>query len=140
MANIHVTISGTSWRVLADQALARLQGAAELARSGVELVEERAEDVRSLSRVEREAADIQEEINLQFRAVGEVMYASHKGCPSDSSRIQQILEYVDDLYDQLEAHQQALEAARGRNVCAACGAANASGSLYCQECGKPLDR
>ena len=140
MASVNVTISGRPWRVLAGEALERLQGAAELARSGAELMEEKTEDVRSRARLEREVADLREEIDLQMQAVGEVMDASHRGRPSDSGCIQQILEYVDSLYEQLEAHQKTLAAAQGQTVCGACGAGNAPGFVYCQNCGQPLSR
>lgn len=97
-------------------------------------------EVRGRIRLEKEIRDLREEICLQMQAVGEIMYAAHKGSPSDSSRVQEILEYVDGLHEELDAHRREQETLKGLLVCPACGGANGSGSLYCQNCGKPLSR
>ena len=140
MREIKITYSKERWEALARRAREKVQTAAELARAGAGLVEEKTEAVRARTRLEREVSDLQEEISLQMQAIGEVMYASHKGRPSDSECIQQILEYVDSLYEQLEAHRQGLDAAQGLLVCAACGAGNDPGYVYCGSCGQPLGR
>ena len=137
---IHITYSRERWEDLSRRAREKIQNAAELAKTGAGLVEEKTESIRAKTRLEREIHDLQEEIDLQMQAIGEVMYASHQGRPSDSSCIQQILEYVDGLYEQLEAHRQELEAAQGLVVCAGCGAANDPGYVYCHNCGRALER
>ncbi len=118
---------------------AALDAAAAL-REGASAVERRAREALSQLRLEREVHDLQEEIDLQMRAVGEIMYAAHKGRPAESGRVQEILEYVDGLYEELDAHRRELETLRGFLVCSACGEGNGAGSLYCQNCGKPLSR
>lgn len=109
-------------------------------REGASALERRAGEVLSRLRLEREVHDLKEEIGLQMQAVGEMMYASHKGQPADSGQVQEILEYVDGLHEELGAHQRELETLRGLLVCSACGEGNSAGSLYCQNCGKPLSR
>ena len=123
------------------------QGAREIAldapavfREGASAAGRRAEGLLSRVRLAREVRDLREEIDLQMRAVGEIMYAAHKGRPAESGRVQEILEYVDGLYEELDAHRRELETLRGLLVCSACGEGNGAGSLYCQNCGKPLSR
>ena len=140
MPNIKITYSKERWEALARRAREKVETAAELAKAGAGLVEEKTESLRAHTRLEREIHDLQEEIDLQMQAIGEVMYASHRGRPSDSDCIQQILEYVDGLYEQLEAHQRELEAALGLVVCEACGASNDPGYVYCGNCGHPLSK
>lgn len=118
---------------------AALDAAAAL-REGASAVERRADEVLSRLRLEREVHDLKEEIGLQMRAVGEMMYASHKGQPADSEQVQEILEYVDGLHEEMEAHRRELETLRGLLICSDCGEGNSAGSLYCQNCGKPLSR
>ena len=130
---IHVTYSRERWEELTRRAREKFQDAAGR-------MEEKAEGLRAHARLEREVSDLQEEIDLQMRAIGEIMYASHKGRPSDSDCIQQILDYVDSLYEQLEAHRQELEVKRGLVVCSACGAGNDPDYLYCGSCGHPLSK
>ena len=114
--------------------------AASALREGASAVERRAAESLSQFRLEREIRDLQEEIGLQMRAVGEMMYASHRGHPADSGQVQEVLEYVDGLYEELEAHRRELETLRGLLVCSSCGEGNSAGSLYCQNCGTPLSR
>lgn len=140
MRDIKITYSRERWEALSRRAREKLQTAAELARTGAGRMEEKADTLRSKVRLEREVRDLQEEIALQMQAIGEVMYASHKGRPSDSSCIQQILEYVDGLYEQLEAHQRELGSAQGMVLCPSCGAANHPEYIYCGNCGRPLAR
>ena len=139
MRNIKITYSKERWDALADRARAKVQAAAELAKAGADLVEEKTESFRAHSRLEKEILDLQEEISLQMQAIGEAVYASHKGRPAEGD-VQQILEYVDGLCEQLDAHRQELEAAQGALVCSACGTANDPSYLYCHNCGHPLER
>lgn len=113
---------------------------AETARSGAALVSQKAEDTLAGAKLRRAVRDLEEEIELQMRAVGELVYATHKGNPSDSEDIQEILEYVDSLYEQLDGHQRELKAMQGALFCDVCGAENAATNVYCQECGQPLSR
>lgn len=69
---------------------------------------EQAERRASRVRLTREIKDIQEEIDIQMQEVGEIIYAAHRGRPSDSGEIQRILEYVDGLYEELAAHREEL--------------------------------
>lgn len=114
--------------------------AASVLREGSSAVGRRAGEILSQIRLDREIRDLREEINLQMRAMGEIIYASHRGRPSDSGRVQAILEYVDGLHEELDAHRREQETLRGLLLCSACGEANRSDCLYCRNCGKPLSR
>ena len=138
MRDIKITYSKERWEDLSRRAREKILNAAELAKASAEKMGEKAEELRAQARLEKEIHDLQEEIGLQMQTVGEVVYAAHKDDSSDSGCIQQILEYVDGLYEQLEAHQQELDAVQGRVICSACGKGNDPGYLYCQNCGQPL--
>ena len=62
------------------------------------------------------------------------------GGASDSGDVQNILEYVDSLYEQLEGHEAELKRMRGLLLCACCGAENEGDWVYCRSCGQPLER
>ena len=99
-----------------------------------------AEEVLSRLRLEREVRDLQEEIDLQMRAMGEIVYASHRGQASYEDQMDDIMEYVDGLHEELDAHRREKETLQGLLICPACGEANGANSFYCQNCGTPLSR
>lgn len=70
--------------------------------------------------------------------MGELVYATHRGTPSDSEDIQEILEYVDSLREELEAHQRELRTLAGVRFCPACGEENDGANAFCHNCGQPL--
>lgn len=78
-------------------------------------------DRMARARLSRAVEDLQYEIDLQMQAVGCLIYATHKGRPSDSNEIQQILEYVDSLYEQMEGHEQQLKLMGVEPECVDCG-------------------
>ena len=131
MRNIKVTYSNGRLDVLAARTRERVQAA-------VGMVEEKTESLRAHSRLEREIADLREEIRLQMQAIGEAMYATHRGNPPDSGCIQQILDYVDGLYEQIDAYRQELATSQGTRICSACGATNNFANTYCHNCGRLL--
>lgn len=133
-----VTVKSKKLKKLVRRTKAAALDVTELARSGVELVGRRAEDAAGRVRLERAVRDLQEEIALQMQTVGELVYASHQGSPSADGDVQEILEYVDSLYEELDGYQRELKRLRGALLCEACGAENASGNMYCHNCGQPL--
>jgi len=103
-------------------------------------LEHRANTAFSQARLNREVRDLQDEINLQMRAAGEILYASHRGQTADQQNIDEIMEYVDGLNEEIDAHQREINTLQGLLVCPACGEPNRANCLYCQNCGQPLSR
>ena len=97
-------------------------------------------EILSRIRLEREVRDLREEINLQMRELGEIMYASHRGRPAGQGQADEIMEYVDGLHEELDAPRKEKETLSGRIVCPACGEANRADCLYCRNCGEALGR
>ena len=63
--------------------------------------------------------------------VGELLYATHTGTPTDSQVLQEKLEKIDALKAEISRMQ-------GTAVCPICGAAARSGDVFCRECGGKL--
>ena len=113
-------------------------GVADAARSGMAAMSIKAGDAIACARLHRAINDLEDEIDLQLCDIGRLVYATHIGNPSDSEEIQQILTYVDGLYEEIAAHEEELERLQGSRVCGVCGAANAPENVYCQDCGSPF--
>ena len=115
-------------------------GAAEAARGCAGLLGRGAEKLRARLQVRREIRDLEAELDLQVRVVGELTYAAHRGDPTDEKVVEETMEFMDSLCQELDGCRQKLDVLRGAVVCAACGASNDSRNLYCGGCGKPLGR
>ena len=113
-------------------------GVADAARSGMAAMSVKAGDAIACAKLHRAINDLEDEIDLQLCDIGRLVYATHIGNPSDSDEIQQILTYVDGLYEEIAAHEEELERLQGSRVCGVCGAANAPENVYCQNCGSPF--
>ena len=82
--------------------------------------------------VERKA-----DVNLALRELGELLYATHTGNPTDSDVLLAKLEEIDAM----KAEIAEMEAQAGREAapsCAACGADGRQGDLFCRDCGAKL--
>ena len=110
----------------------------EAARTGMAAVTVKANDALACAKLHRAINEIEDEIDLQLCDIGRLVYATHIGNPSDSEEIQKILEYVDGLYEEIDAHERELDLLQGVRFCEACGAENSSAFDYCQDCGNPL--
>lgn len=137
---MEIIIKSCPWKALARRAGdAALDAAAALRECGGAFGR-RCGEKMSCARLSREIRDLREEIDLQMRAAGRILYAAHRGGPSGEETLRTIFSYVDGLEEELEAHIRERETLRGLLVCPACGAVNGAGGLYCQNCGKPLSR
>ena len=114
--------------------------AGDLAADAVYGAGQMADDLLSSAKLRVRAATVEGDINGKLMEVGEMVYATHTGTPSDSGDVQNILEYVDSLYEQLEGHEAELKRMRGLLLCACCGAENEGDWVYCRSCGQPLER
>jgi len=90
------------------------------------------------SKLLRRSKELEDEIDLQFAEIGALIYATHTGTPSSSEDIQEILTYVDSLFEELEGHEKQLLILDGIQFCPVCGGENAPENSFCQECGKKL--
>lgn len=110
----------------------------EGAAGGVSVLGVKAAELVERAKLSAAISDLEDEISLQMQAIGELVYATHRGTPSDSDEMQKILSYVDDLRDQLEGHEQQLRLLLGICCCPVCGEDVTEDDVYCQKCGQPL--
>lgn len=108
------------------------------ASAAVSVLSEKAAELMERAKLMRAISELEDEIAIQMCAIGELVYATHRGNPSDSDEMQKILSYVDDLRDQIEGHEQQLKFMQGIYGCPICGEDVTKDDVYCQKCGQPL--
>ena len=118
------------------QSFAKSAGA--LAKEGAQRIGFNAEDALLRGKLQRAVKDLEDEIDLQFAEIGALIYATHTGTPAPSSDIQEILTYIDSLFEQIEGHEKQLKVLDGYRFCPACDEENAPENAYCHQCGRKL--
>lgn len=111
---------------------------ADQTRSALSAIRTKASDTLAYAKLHHTVAELEDEIALQLRAIGELVYATHRGTPSDSGEMQKILEYVDDLHDEIDGHKEQMKLLLHIVPCPICGEDVTEGDVYCQNCGQPL--
>ena len=83
------------------------------------------------------AASLEGQVEGTLAEVGELLYATHTGSPTDSEVLQAKLENIDALKAELAEINRQL----GRETaaaCPACGAESRPGDVFCRNCGGKL--
>lgn len=97
-----------------------------------------ADDLLSSAKLRVRAATVEGDINGKLMEVGEMVYATHTGNPTESDALLAKLQEIDELKAQLSDIRDALDRRPQGKVCPACGAAVREGDTFCGECGGPL--
>ena len=101
-------------------------------------VGQRATQMLSVGKLNIRLLDLKTEVNAQLREVGELIYATHTGDPTDSDVLLAKLQTIDDLHAQIGQLSAELAKAKGGKVCPGCGAVSEKDDVFCRECGKKL--
>ena len=108
------------------------------ARPNVSTLSAKAAELLERTKLMHTISDLEDEIALQMCTIGELVYATHRGNPSDTETMQKILEYVDDLEDELEGHEKELKMLMGITSCPVCDEDVCEDDVFCQKCGQAL--
>ena len=83
--------------------------------------------------VDRKAA-----VNTALKEVGEILYATHTGTPSDSEILLAKLREIDGLKAEIAELQAEIRREERKHTCGTCGGAVREGDVFCGECGEKL--
>lgn len=99
-------------------------------------VSARASQLLSVGKLNIRLVDLRAEVNLHLREIGELVYATHTGDPTDSEVLLGKLQVIDQLNAQIAEVNAQLALAKGVSLCPRCGAAARAGDAFCRECGE----
>ncbi|HCC02639.1 MAG TPA: hypothetical protein DEP60_08040 [Ruminococcaceae bacterium] len=108
------------------------------AKNAASAVGEKAGQFMDISKLRFNAADLNNEINKRFEALGRVTYDSQKTGSSSNELVREGIDAIDELYEQLDAVNEQLSEKRNHVTCSKCGQENSSSSVYCSKCGQKL--
>ena len=97
-----------------------------------------AENAVMYTRLRLHTAELSGQVRDRLQAVGELVYATHTGNPSDSGELQRLLGEIDALRRAIRENERTMASLRGVLVCPACGAVSPADHAYCEQCGQAL--
>lgn len=83
--------------------------------------------------MERKAA-----VNAALKEVGEILYATHTGNPSDSEILLAKLQEIDALKAEIAQMQSQIKKEEAAQACETCGSVIREDAVFCGECGEKL--
>jgi len=125
-------------RALLDQIQATAAKLGDTAADAAYGVGKKAEVLLSTAKLNIKIAELKQAANREKQEVGEMIYATHTGSPTDSDVLLEKLQDIDKLYAQIAELETQLGKAERVPACADCGAALHEGDRFCRECGSPL--
>ena len=103
-------------------------------------VGKKTEELLSVAKLNIRVVDLKAQVNTSMREVGEMLYATHTGTPTDSDVLLGKLQEIDELNARLAELNELLgrQAEPAAPRCGSCGAPVREGDLFCRECGGKL--
>ena len=98
----------------------------------------RARELLTVGKMNARLADLKLSVQTELRRVGELIYATHIGQPSESEGRLEKLVVIDGLNEEIRRLTVEIARAKGAAVCEACGSIGEKGDLFCRECGGKL--
>lgn len=95
-------------------------------------------DLLSSAKLRVQAATVEGDINGKLMEIGEMVYATHTGSPTESEALLNKLQEIDQLKAQLADLNETLGRAPEVPVCPTCGAPVREGDAFCGTCGGKL--
>ena len=101
-------------------------------------VGKKANELLAVAKLNIKIMELQRTVKQQMQELGELLYATHTGNPTDSDVLLAKLEEVDGLYAQIAELEDQIGKEAPVPTCGTCGAAVQEDALFCGECGEKL--
>ncbi|HIR03639.1 MAG: zinc ribbon domain-containing protein [Acutalibacteraceae bacterium] len=110
------------------------------AKSAVNVVGKKAEQLVDLSKLKYAESGIHHEIEEKLRDLGSFVYESTVSGETDAKLLEKKIEQLTELYQQLEMTREMLAAEKNKKCCKACGSVNDKEAFICYKCGAKLQK
>lgn len=95
-------------------------------------------ELLSVAKLNIRIMDRKAAVNTALREVGELLYATHTGNPTDSEILIAKLQEIDGLKAEIAEMQAQIKKEEEKYTCATCGSKVQEGAAFCGECGDKL--
>lgn len=112
--------------------------AADVAADAAYGVGKKAGELLSVAKLRIRIATLEGSVDECLMTLGEMLYATHTGDPTDSETLLAKLQEIDGLKAEIAALNAQIGREQEAQTCATCGAAVQEGDAFCRECGEKL--
>ena len=98
----------------------------------------KAGELLSVAKLNIRIMELKGQVNTALREVGELLYATHTGTPTDSEVLQAKLVEIDALKAEIAALNTQIGKEQTGAGCPTCGASVCEDDSFCRECGSKL--
>lgn len=98
----------------------------------------KANELLSVAKLNIRIMDRKAEVNTTLREVGELLYATHTGAPTDSEVLLAKLQEIDALKEEIARLQAEIRKEEETHTCPTCGAFVREDDAFCGACGGKL--
>lgn len=101
-------------------------------------VGKKAEELLSVAKMNIQITELKAQVNTSLREVGEMIYGTHTGTPTESEVLLAKLQEIDGLHARIAELSAKAAKASAVPACPFCGAPSRPGDAFCRECGGKL--
>lgn len=95
-------------------------------------------ELLSVAKLNIRIMDRKAAVNTALKEIGEILYATHTGNPTDSEVLLAKLQEIDALKAEIAEMQTQIQREEEQHTCRTCGSAVRDGAAFCGECGEKL--
>ena len=98
----------------------------------------KAGELLSVAKLNIRIAERKANVNTALRELGEMLYATHTGTPTDSEVLLAKMQEIDAMKAEIAESEALLGKEAEKASCETCGASVQDADLFCRECGDKL--
>ena len=110
----------------------------ETVRFGVARTGYAVKNAKAYTRLKWDMMELQARLKAKLCQVGELVYATHTGHPTDTDVLQKVLCQIDALKEELGRREAELGRLCGVRFCPGCGGTEELEHIFCSRCGRRL--
>ncbi len=126
-------------KAIVDKIRAGAYAAGEFATKTYNTAGKKATGVYNASKIKLKIFDLTTDVDVLYREVGKLLYASHCNEETSAEEIDARLTAIDEKISEIEELREALKDMSGTKKCSACGKTHDGDCEYCSQCGEKLD-